>query len=219
MAEPPNNKPTVVALQNFRLYTRHPERENINVSLSLGYRGDYPRLMLNVLDKTLSPREKYFNAPFDNLNFLSLLSRMKTVASSTKPIRIQVKCFNSEWKDRKIVPNSKVEVASVIIGKDEEGVCYIIFKPANIPLSFTFYILSADWHTWVFDDQPATKSQVSGTQLKVFAEATESIYHYVLSMKAIGNPQFSTNLDEAVNDSVTPNIQTVTVDYDDDIPI
>jgi len=97
--------------------------------LQFGARAGYPRIIV-FLDKDRKRSDKPFNrdsmiiAPFDYLAMGPLFDMADSIVEGPNGKAKQVGCFNSKWVNNERT-NDVILVATVEIGKSEEGVVYI----------------------------------------------------------------------------------------------
>lgn len=110
---------------NLALFNRD---NNNRAKLDWSVRGFYPRITVYTGDNAfVDNKPNYDNiiiAPFDMVTLGYLVSNLELCNNTKEPTRSRIDCYNTKVVNG-VRTDEKFIQASVEIGKDEEGVCYI----------------------------------------------------------------------------------------------
>lgn len=118
--------------------------------LTWSIRKGFPRITVytggNILDKDKKlDYSKIIIAPFDYTTMIMFLDYFKNVIESKEEIKYKVNCYNNKFVDNKRTDDIIIQ-ASVIIGKDLEGIVYISVVEEN-KKSIKFELIpEGKWH-------------------------------------------------------------------------
>lgn len=117
------------------LTLRKSGEEFKGAGLTWSIRKGFPRITVytggNILDKDKKvDYSKIVIAPFDYTTMIMFLDYFKNVIESKDEIKYKVNCYNNKFVDNKRTEEVIIQ-ASVIIGKDKEGVIYLAAVEEN----------------------------------------------------------------------------------------
>lgn len=153
--------------------------------LQFGARAGYPRIMV-FLDKDRKRSDKPFNrdsliiAPFDYTTMGTLFDMANSIIDGPNNKAKQIGCFNTKWVNNERT-NDVVLVATVEIGKSEEGIVYIGVL-ADGKKKVKFDLVPKDnnrWHKYYENGELITdKDKLSAIFARAyFAQARRLIEH------------------------------------------
>lgn len=228
MAEQPK-KPTIIELDRLRLFADHPDIPNVRSQLAWCFREGYPRLTVYTNDPNLQGMDRIIYAPFDPINVQSFLSVFEDIARSNVKKEYVINCYNAEWKDGKAIPNSKVLQSAVTIGKDEEGVVWLMVIADKKP-RIRFNVLVDEWHTIYRDGVQFTKAEVSKLQALSLVTILRKCYNELISIYSLPmnvrsnigrlsalSPLIENEPSIEIKRQVTTQLPTITDSYEQDV--
>lgn len=97
--------------------------------LTWSTRGIYPRITVFTSSQTTDEKGKFdynkmITAPFDYISLQMLFDNFKKVIEHVGEIKLEVACYNAEFKNRVKTDNIVLQ-AKVSVGKDKNGIIYI----------------------------------------------------------------------------------------------
>lgn len=156
----------------FSLYTPTPNLPGKRANLVFGSFNGQPRITVF----TGHPDDKApITAPMGVKELYLLSNRLQAVAMGERGLKFNIGCLRGEWKDDKPT-GEKRHMADVIVGKDEEGMVWILLKAeGRAEIKFTFGL--SEYHTYRSSDGKHTPDVLS----------EYSAYGTALGLKAIAD--------------------------------
>lgn len=123
-----NDKVRIVRYTALSL-RKYDQEAKDSATLQWGIRGNYPRITVytsnNQAFKDNKPDYSFIiTAPFDYLTLLYFIDQMTIIAKGSNGKKVQIDCLNTKVENGQR-SNEKVVQATVVIGKDENGIVYI----------------------------------------------------------------------------------------------
>lgn len=133
-----NMKLDTADILKFKELSLYKDNKANRVStLNWSMRGKYPRItvFINGGDRSVVGKDNMIIAPMTMLGINDLMTAMKSISDLKTPNNTvyEISCYNSKYVDNKRTDETYVQ-ATIVIGKDENGVSYIALKAADRPL-------------------------------------------------------------------------------------
>jgi len=140
-------------------------------SLTWGVRMGYPRVtVFTSNDESISIYDRMITAPFDSETFMMFVNMLKSVTTLKRGEKLKMDCLNYKYRDG-AKTNEIYTQATVIIGKDEDGVNYIaVIEEKKKKVKFEF--LPGKFHRFYNSDgtENTDKSLLSDSFTLAYAD-------------------------------------------------
>lgn len=196
-------------LARFTMFSDNTNQSGKKARLAWAVRDNNPRIVVYINDVNLRGAEGIINAPMNPETFLCFLNLLEKITKNPSPDSYIIECYNTPWVDNKPT-DTKVLVATVIAGKNEQGITYIDIIPVNKP-KFRFSFNISDYHKiYKSDKTPFSASESSTLQTLSAISALRDIF----TGYANGFRNAKTSNTNSLNKQVIPE-QNSSFDLDD----
>lgn len=178
-----DNKNLGTKIISFGPLTRYSETVDGKYgTLSWSIRKGYPRITVyteNYEDKTKRDEfsfDKLITAPMDGVIVGMVISNLKLAYAATKEFKASVKCFNTKFVNNEPT-NEVILQATIIIGKDKEGVVYLAaIEDGKKKLKFKL-LPNPKWHKFYNDagDEITDQATLSVLYAKAYTGLLETL--------------------------------------------
>lgn len=183
-AIPINTPPKYIHYNILSLST--PNKDGKNTVLSWGYRGLYPRITVYFNCDDRKSYENMLVAPMDNHVFYMLLYLLEYIGKADNNTAYTLNCYHVRWVDDQPT-DEKYLKATVTVGKDEKGICYIEVAGDGYPTA-RFNLMPSEWHSLV-DGQgnPISPDKVSKLYAASYARLLIDFFGNVITKAGLAD--------------------------------
>jgi len=154
-------------------------------SLTWSIRQGYPRVTIYLENSEMGGKldySKVITAPLDSVNVETYLSLIEKVIAAPNDTEYRINCYNVRW-DNGVKTNDIYLQASLITGKDEEGVIYIgAYSEKKTEVRFPL-TMNTRWHRIIGKDgaELLNKAELSKIHAKSYHKLLGKLFDTELS--------------------------------------
>ena len=188
---------------------KYVEEDEGDATLLWAVRMGYPRIMVYRHNKEKEiDYNKIIIAPFDYVNFSMLVTYLRNVIKSKKPISYTISCYNVEYKDNVKTDNIILQ-ATVKVGKDSTGINYIELSAPN-KFTIKFQLLpNIKWHIHDIKDETNCSVITNAELSNVYSNAYVTLLNKLILEEYSGDGKIEVMLDppNSKNPITTDNVE------------
>lgn len=148
----------------------------ISPRLTLSFRDGNPRFVVYTGDKDVKP----INFPADFIIMETVLDRFRQIIDGPNGIKTSITSLGAKYDDNNRRTNEKRLVSTLYIGKNKEGIVYMLIKEESKP-DIVFAFRKNEWHGFMDESsQEIPEATLSKYFAKAFVELTSRALGYFI---------------------------------------